>query len=770
MRLLSILFLCLGLVFPTDLSAETTSVRGEVVDAAGAPVAGARVVLRADGTTRSTETDHSGRFAFEGVPDGASVTASASGMTRATAPIGEERSYVTLVLQPVATEAITVVAPSDLAAVHTVTAARTDTPLRDVPQSVSVVTRDVIEDQAMQSMADVVQYVPGVQMAQGEGHRDAPILRGNVSTSDFFVDGLRDDVQYLRDLYNVQRVEVLKGPNAMLFGRGGAGGVVNRVLRTAEWSPVREIAAHAGSEGHRRIVADVGEGLSETMAVRVIGMYENSDTFRDDVSIERRGVNPSLALALGENTTVRAGYEYFADRRTVDRGVSSFAGRPLEIDRSTYFGKPGDSHARAEVHAVSASLDHRWSEATSLRSRVSFGDYDKFYQNVVPGATDATATSVSLSAYNNATQRRNMFAQNDLVLTRRTGRVMHTILTGVELGRQVTDNFRNTGYFTSVGEDVKSIMVPLADPRTTLPVTFRQSAKDADNHGVATIAAAYVQDQISISPRLQVVAGLRFDRFAIDFDNNRNGQRLSATDNLVSPRLGVIYKPRDPVSLYASYTLAHEPRAGEQLASLTPSSASLEPEKFENHEIGAKWDISRALHLAIALYRLDRGNVVAPDPLDPRRSILVDAQRSEGLEANLAGNPTRRWTVLAGYAYQDAEITHSLSSSARAGAQLPQVPEHSFSLWNNYDWSEAWSFGVGVIHRTDVFASVDNKVVLPSFTRVDAAASFAITDRLRTQLNVENIFDEHYFASAHSNTNITPGSPRALRLSWIARF
>src|SRR5215217_143823 len=189
--------------------------------------------------------------------------------------------------------------------VSSVTAMKTPTPLRDVPQSVSVVTRDVIADQAMQGMADVVRYVPGVQMGQGEGHRDAPTIRGNASTADFFVDGVRDDAQYLRDLYNAERVEALKGSNAMIFGRGGGGGVLNRVTKEAQWAPTRSLTVEGGSYDHRRGTLDLGQGVGSGVALRLNAMYENSESFRSFSALERYGVNPTLALALGGSTTLR---------------------------------------------------------------------------------------------------------------------------------------------------------------------------------------------------------------------------------------------------------------------------------------------------------------------------------------------------------------------------------------------------------------------------------------------------------------------------------
>jgi catecholate siderophore receptor len=667
-------------------------------------------------------------------------------------------------------ETVTVFAPRAARLPIITSATRIPTPLRDVPQAVSIVSSAVIRDHGMRSMADVVRYMPGVGMAQGEGNRDTPILRGHSSTADFFLDGIRDDVQYFRDVYNVERVEALKGPNAMIFGRGGAGGVINRVTRRAEWEPIRELAVEGGSFGRRRMTGDFGQGFGDRVAARLTGMFEDSRSYRNGVGVQRYGVNPTVAFAPGAGSIVRVSYERFRDDRVADRGISSFDGRPLETDARTFFGDPDQSRSTATVDLAAADLEHRLREGVTLRSRFGYGVYDKFYQNVFPGAVNAAGTTVSISAYNNATERTNLFSQTDLAASGRTGPIGHTVLAGVELGRQVTDNVRNTGYFISVGSTVTSVAAPIDAPTISLPVEFRPSASDANNHGVATVVAAYVQDQASLSRLVQVVAGVRVDRFAVTFQNNRTGQMLQTEDAVVSPRFGVIVKPAEAVSLYGSYGRSYVPRAGEQLASLTPTNTALDPETFRNVEVGAKWETVSGLSLSAAVYRLNRGNVAGTDPADPTRSILVDAQRTTGLELELNGQITAAWSVLGGYAWQDGEITHAISASAPTGAAPAQVPPHAFSLWTRYDVSARLGVGFGVQHRGQVFTSTDNRVTVPRFTRADLGVFFVVSRWLRAQVNVENLFDAAYYASAHSNTNITPGSPRALRVAIAARF
>ncbi|MBL8298414.1 MAG: TonB-dependent siderophore receptor [Rhodanobacteraceae bacterium] len=650
---------------------------------------------------------------------------------------------------------------------RTTTATKTDTPLRDVPQSITMIAEGLIDDRAMQNMADVVRYVPGVQMAQGEGHRDAPILRGNTSTADFFVNGLRDDVQYFRDLYNVERVEVLKGPSGMIFGRGGAGGLINRVTKQADWSDTRALNLTMGSWDNRRLTGDYNHALSDSAAFRVTGLYEDSGSYRDHVQLERWAVNPTLNFRASEATTFAFGYEHFEDDRTVDRGVPSFLGKPLQTDESTFFGQPDNSYAYTRVDALKATVTHVFGSGARLVNQTSYADYDKFYQNVFPGAYTAATNQVAISGYNNLTTRENLLNQTDLTFSAQTGSVGHEFLVGMELNRQETDNLRQTAFFPSVGANATSAVVTLPDTIYRGPVTFRPNATDADNHSLARTTAFYLQDQIEFSPQWQAILGARYDRFDADLLNHRNGSTVSSSDDLVSPRAGLIYKPQEDVSLYASYTIAYVPRAGEQLASLTASNRALDPEEFTNRELGLKWDIHQRLSATAAIYRLDRSNVAITDPNNPAQSLLVDGQRVQGVELGLAGQVTESWQVMAGYAYQESEVQ---TPGSQNGNKLGQVPKHAFSLWNRYDFTPQWGVGLGAIHQDEVYVSTDNAVVLPRFTRFDAAVFYAVNPNLRLQLNLENLSDKRYFASAHSNNNILPASPRTLRLGLNVHF
>lgn len=698
---------------------------------------------------------------------------------------------------PINLDAVVVHGPrlDGYSAQETRTATKTYTRLRDVPQSITVVSQQQIKDLGVQGMADAVRYVPGIGITQGEGNRDGLVFRGNSSTADLFIDGMRDDMQYFRDIYNIESIEAFKGPNAMIFGRGSPGGLLNRVTKVANWNTAREIGLQVGAWSKKRVTVDLNQAITDAAAVRITGVYEDSEGFRDGFALKRRGINPTLSLRPGENTLVTLGYEYFHDERTADRGIPSYPNafngtrHPVESNRETFFGDAAGSPAWVNVNAFNALLEHDFGDGTVLRNRSRYAAYDKFYQNVYPEKVNPAVTTVELKAYNNATDRQNLFNQTDLTFSAATGAIGHNFLLGAEFGRQQTDNLRRSGSFLdparapclTVSADRKTCVVSLDNPSVTVPVTYANGGSDANQAVVIRFAAVYLQDQIEFSPQWGAVIGLRYDRFDVDFRDLRvstaaANRDLSSSDGLLSPRIGLTYKPAENVSLYTSYGITYLPRSGEQMTSLAPTTQALEPEKFENVEVGAKWALTPALAANAAVYRLNRSNVAVVDPANPAQMLLLngDSQRSEGIELSLSGQLTQAWQIIASYAYQDAKITRDIRTSATSvtprGTVLAQTPKQAIGLWNRYDFSPNWGVGLGAIYRDNSFASTSNAVTLKSYTRFDGAIYYTINDNVDLQLNVENLFDKKYFPSAHSDTNITTGGPRSVYLSANFRF
>ncbi len=654
------------------------------------------------------------------------------------------------------------------------TATKTDTPLKEVPASISVVPEQLMKDQAMQSMGDVFRYVPGVLMHQGEGNRDQVVIRGTSTTADFYVDGVRDDAQVFRDLYNLERVEVLKGPSGMIFGRGGAGGVVNRVTKKPTFDHVGGGTLSYGSWDQKRATIDLGEKVNDSASWRLNAMAEKSGSFRNGFGLERYAFNPTASFAVGSQTLLTVGYEHAWDYRTADRGFPSFNGAPFGADPSTFFGNASQSHLRNVVDGLYATVDHDFGGGVQLKNTTRVTHYDKYYQNVFAGSAVDAAGNLTLSAYNNANDRTNLFNQTDLTTKFRAGGMEHTLLTGVEIGRQVSTNKRNTGFFGAA----TGITVPASNP-FAVATDFRPNGTDADNRVTANMVAAYAQDQVALSKQWKLVAGIRYDRFAVNFDDRRTTTPptdLARTDAAFSPRLGLIWSPTPAQTYYASYSYAFLP-SGEQLG-LASTTVDLSPEKARNYEVGGRWDLRPELTLSAALFRTDRDNVRVADPANPGFFVNTGQQRTDGVEIGLQGNVTRDWQVYGGYAHLDGRTTKPVSTGTTAsvatiipaGAKLGLVPEDTLSLWNKVRLAGAWSAGLGMIHQSSSFATISNAVRLPAFTRIDGALYYDVDKRTRLAFNVENLFDKRYFPTVDGDNNISPGAPRNYRVTLALGF
>ena len=636
---------------------------------------------------------------------------------------------------------------------------RTPTSLMETPQAVTVVTRDAIEDQAITGLGELVRYVPGVTMAQGEGHRDAPVLRGHISTADFFVDGVRDDLQYLRDLYNVEQVDVIKGPAALAFGRGTGGGAINRVMKAADGRRVRALDLTGDAFGQTRLAGDLGGALGERLGWRLNAVGEESRTFRDAMAIRRRGLAPAARLVLGARTAVEVQGELFADDRTIDRGVPSLDGGPWRGDAATFFGNPAASRSTIDVATLRTALDHAWGEALTLRTVLAVGDYAKFYDNVFPsGAVAAAERTVPIAAYRSATDRAHALAQVDLVWTPSVRGRRHTVLLALEGGRQHSDNRRVNAPGT-----VASL---LDRGRGFLPEYGRPAA--LDNANALGLAALVAQDQFGLTDRLTAVVGVRLDHVALRFDDRRPGATdFRRTDRFASPRLGLVWAARPTIALFGGWTTAALPQSGEQFNLLDATRAAFAPERFENREIGLRWEPRPTLLASAALYRLDRTNALAPSPT-AGLVVPTGAQRAEGLEVAVQGAVTPRWRTLGAFALQDARIT-ATTRAAPAGRRAPLVPRVSASLWNRVEVRPGLGLALGVVHQGAQFASLTNAVTLPAYTRVDGAVALDLTDGLRLQAHVENVTGIRYWFAAHTDDNLSPGAPRLVRVGLALR-
>jgi len=663
---------------------------------------------------------------------------------------------VRIAAAPVRMEVLGKVAP--YRALDASTATKTVTPLRDIPQTINVIPAQLLADQRAQSVGDAMRNVVGVSVAQGEGNRDQLVIRGTSTNSDFFVNGIREDQERFRDLYNVDAVEVLQGPAAVLFGRGGAGGVVNLVTN----QPVRAMRPEAGVEfggyGHKRGTVKFALPVGSAGVLGLSAVGEDSGGFRDGFFLQRYGVNPAFGMTLGSKTRLTFGAEHFSDHRLADRGIPSRNGVPVDVPASQLFGSRSQNDARSGVDSARATIEHRVSSSLVIRNNFLAGRYDKSYTNVYPGSAVSATGTLSLAAYNHSIDRVNVFNQTDVVFDTTLFGLNHRILGGMEAGRQAQDELRHTaaalpGVTLSTSErDANFATAPLA----------------VDRRGSATVLAGYAQDQLSLNRYVKAVVGARVDRFSVNVDDHIAGAPdLSRTDVAVSPRGGGVVQPSSTASFYASYSYTFLPSG--QTLGLARNTAQVAPENARNYETGAKLDLlDRRLSVTAAVFRLNRNNVKNTDPSDPTRLVLTGQQRTEGVQFSAAGNLSRRWKITGGYANLVARVTQD-TASAPAGRQVGLVPRHHGTLWTTYDFTDRFGAGTGIIHQASVFTSFTNQVRVPAFTRADALAYYNLGP-YRLALHVDNVFDTKYYPTANGDNNISPGAPRTAHLSLRASF
>jgi len=641
-------------------------------------------------------------------------------------------------------------------------ATKTNTKLIDLPQSVNVINQEQLKDQQATSLGQSITYAPGIDLDQGEGNRDAFIIRGNKTTADIFLDGVKDDAEYYRDLYNIERVDVLMGANGILFGKGGSGGIVNRVSKQASFIDINSYTLQLGSFDSKRATLDINRKITDRFAVRLNVLADKGDSFIKGVNYEKQGINPVFTYLLDDKTTIKFGREYFHDQRIGYRGIPSQNGRPYNGNRNTYYGAASVSPNEVSVNSTFFNIEHYFSDNVMIKNTTRYTDYDKYYQNVYAGSSVSSSDTLTLKGYFDNTQRQNFFNQTDVTWNFEMGGFEHTLLTGLEVGSQ--DNRR---YRLTAANQTVSIHSPVSSG-------WNFNTYDRDKKTDIRYTSFYIQDQIKINDQHQFVLGLRKDHYETDFNNVKDSLKFNIKDNMMSSRIGYIFKPNENISYYVSYSNAYQPRNGDQLDGITNDNVNQDPEKFINYEAGTKIQFHEQLFGTLAIYQLERERMQIDDPNNPGvgSKIIVDGQRSRGLELTLNGNLTDRYSVLAGYNYVDAELTKAQDGIDK-GTTLGNVAKHNFSIWNKYEFNSTWSAAVGMIGRGEMYAATptnSSSVTIPGWIRMDAAAYARIDEKTRIQFNIENLLDKTYYSSAHNVNNIMVGMPLNAKITWIRDF
>lgn len=659
----------------------------------------------------------------------------------------------------------------------TKTAAKIEAELRDIPQTVNVIPETLFRDQGARSMNEVLRNVPGVGFSNGDGQRDQVTIRGFSAIADQFIDGVRDDALYFRELANIEQVEVLKGPASVLYGRGSSGGLINRITKKPTDDPFTNVTTTVGSWDMKRVEVDSNQPLGEVAAFRINAAVEDSGSFRDQGFTERNFIAPSLQLNISEKTRLLFQVENLEDKRVTDFGVPAINGRPVDVDPETYYGSSDardDDYTETDMLSGALTLEHEFNNGWKLKNTFRASDYDLNRNNTVVTSVNTTTLLANRRHSFIDRQEHGYFNQTDISTNADWLGMKHALLFGMELGYQ--DKDAQSGSYANPGS------VSLYDPQSN-DNTGANRTVTASTRSLSQVAGFYVQDLITLSPEWKALVGVRHDRFDQTTENILTDTRFGRTDTEFSPRAGLVYQPTPWASVYASYTQSFQP--SQEVFALAANNTDIAPEETTNYEVGTKLDfLGGNLSAMVSLFRLERTNIKSVDPTDTTRLIPVGEQRTDGLELSLSGRPAHGWDITAGYAFLDAEITESPTSvgvpiSATGASYLVAIegnrpsltPRHSANLWVTRRFDNGFGLGGGVTLMGEQFASVSNEVKLPGYARADMTA-FYETKKYEVRLLVNNLFDREYFESAHGSVDIdnTPGAPRNAQLSLKLKF
>jgi catecholate siderophore receptor len=647
----------------------------------------------------------------------------------------------------------------------TVTATRLDLDLQHTPQAVTVINQDLLKTTGSFSLRDALRSAPGVTMAAGEGGRtgDSLVIRGFSANSDTYVDSLKDNGQYFRDTFNVQQVEVLKGPSGLLFGRGVTGGAVNTVTKkpTSEWTG--EAGVTVGSDKFQRIQAGIGGPLTKDIGGRLDAFHSDADSFRDDVEARRWGVAPTATFKLLDSTDLTLQYVHSYEYSSLDYGVPMIGGRPAPVPINQYYGFRDDSFQEYDVDLYTATIDHRFNQQFAVRNATRYGDYERNYRTEVLGAYNAGTGEVAVSQALRRNVQDNLINNTELSFNDLIDKRKISAVVGVEFSWEQYGFKSKNANPAPAPINVFNPQQPDSNPGvpTNLdwPLNTNTRTK-ADN------IAAYAMVAYEFIDGWTAVLGARFDRYHAEVDNRLTATTVEQTDDMINPRAGLVWDPVEELSLYASYSTSSNPTA--ETYSISAANANLDPEENVNYEIGAKTELfDRALLLTAAVFRLEKTNARTPDPSNTAVNVLEGVQRSDGFEIGAAGSIGKRWNVFGGYAFMDSEVVES-NNSALVDTTPVNAPEHSGSVWVTYNLGWGFDVGAGLYATSGRFTNAANTSSLPGYARFDAGAGW--TDgRIYVRLNVFNLADTVYYDAGSTNF-ANPGAPLTGQLTVGATF
>jgi len=642
------------------------------------------------------------------------------------------------------------------------TATRTSTPARYVPQAIDSVKTSNVLDYGTNDLGKALGGIPNV--SNGADTRfDSVRIRGFDASNDFYLDGIRDDSQYVRDLHNIERIEVLKGPAAVLYGRGSQGGIVNRVSKMPEAGRRSSIEAQGGSEDLRSLYADLSADPSDNISLRLNMGNQDNNSFRHGIDGSRQLFAPSMNWQLTPDLNWLVQYEYSRYNRTPDRGIPSVNGRPADVSRSTTYGDTHRDFIDDKAQSLRSRLNYQLSENWQVRHTLGLFKLNSDFDNTYQTGYNAKTNEVNRQRWQQDLNTRNLFNTVELEGNVETFGLQHTLLTGIEVGNQRRDPL----LYKAAG---KVPGVDLDNPDRNLQYNG-QMVLSSNNHTVVDSRGLYIQDQLRLNDQWQVLAGVRFDQFEVETTNKIKNLSENQESNSTSPRVGVVYSPWKEHSFYASWSKTFSPVGG-GLIGITPGAAGntneTSPEETRQKEVGVKSDwLDERLSTTLAVYELELYNRRTSDPNIPDVTLLTGLQRSRGVELTATGNIVGNWYVRGGIGIQDATIVKD--ENGQEGNRVSNVAKRNGSLFLTWKPEMGWYGETGLTLVGERFADNQNTAVLPGYGRWDALAGFRTKDwDVRAALN--NIADKTYYSSATSAAQIQFGDPRSLVVTGTYSF
>lgn len=638
------------------------------------------------------------------------------------------------------------------------TATRTNTPAKLVPQAIDSVKASELTAFGQPTLSEALTGIPGVN-ASGDTRFDGVNIRGFSASNDFYLDGFRDDMQYTRDLGNTERVEVLKGPAAVLYGRGSTGGIVNRVSKKPQKGLESSVSAQVGSFDSRRLAADLNGEAGEQVQVRLNLAQEDKDSFRNGVTSKRTLLAPSVNWEINDKLNWLLQYERNEHDRTPDRGIPGVNGRPADVPKEYVYSDTRrdfiDDVAQSTRSRLTWDINDQW----QLRQQVGYTSLDSQFDNTY--VTSVKGDQVTRARWQQDLKANSLISNTEAEGQLQTGPVEHRLLVGFEQNWQErTPKLYQNATAIPAGN--------LYDPGSLPTYDGAMKLSSDANHKVRGYGL-YVQDQLSLGD-WHLLAGLRRDDFTVTSRRNDLNKEETVSVTSLSPRLGLVWNPIEEHAFYASYSKTFTPVGGE-LIGITPGDKNnnLDPQHTRLYEGGVKSDwLDGRLATTLSLYRLEMYNKRSKDPLDPTKVILTGLQRTEGIELSARAQLTDELYLRGGIAIQDAEQVKA--DADLQGKRPMNVSRQNGELFAGYQSGKQGWFGeTGVTAVGDRFADNANSTTLPGYARFDARAGYR-WQQWEAQLSVENLTDHDYFVSATSASQIMPGTPRQLHLSAAYRF